>query len=290
MLKALVILALFGILIGAYDASAAPNPAGQAKASQHPAKPAPPLAAPQGNNGATFQYNSQPENDKSGPCTARVILPPKDRYDYIAFGANILLMAAAIFTAFWVCIQAVETKRAAGAALLNAKAVINAERAWVMRDPTRDPGIPDLAYPLNETAFPILWVKNFGHSPGTIFFVKVELQLGDGRDGPPHPGMYTEEPAANGQSEFPLPPREVHPFKAAFPFEAREPDALRNAVLGSKKFLWFCAAIHYFDIFVEQGKEHGGIHKTHFCFLYETLASGGPFWRMAGPALYNRAT
>jgi len=118
---------LFGALIGAYQTAAAAYPADQAKASQQPT--APPIAAPQGNNGATFQYNSSRENYQKEPHAVKVILRPNDRYYYIGFAANIVLVVATIFAGIFVCVQAIETRKSAEATQESAKNFAASQRA-----------------------------------------------------------------------------------------------------------------------------------------------------------------
>ncbi len=127
-LKALAVLAIFGVLVCAYYADATANPASQTKASQQPTQPTPPAAAPQGNNGATLQYNSSPEDRQGDPHPVKVILPPNDRYYYIGFGANIVLVIATIFAGVFVCIQAIETRKAAKATVDAVKAAETARK------------------------------------------------------------------------------------------------------------------------------------------------------------------
>jgi hypothetical protein len=90
MLKNLLI---FALLLGlfAYGHGDDRQPAAGAPQSQKPANPTAPAAADEHSGSAVQGADSQNQGAHEPKCV-RVILPPKDNYDYILFAANILLV------------------------------------------------------------------------------------------------------------------------------------------------------------------------------------------------------
>lgn len=95
-------------------------------------------------------------------------------------------------------------KQAAEAALLNAQAIIDAERAWILiergqsKDKVETPIISydDRSAPdLQRASSCIFWMKNYGKTPAKIVGYRAELQIGDSQDSqdrPPTPPLCLE--------------------------------------------------------------------------------------------------
>jgi hypothetical protein len=94
MLKNLVIFALlFGLF--AHQHGDDSQPAARAAQSQNPSNPTAPGAAEQ-HNGSKLQQDGSQEQAPGDPKSVRIILPPKDNYDYWTIGVSITLAAVGI--------------------------------------------------------------------------------------------------------------------------------------------------------------------------------------------------
>jgi hypothetical protein len=162
------------------------------------------------------------------------------------------------------------TRDNAEAARLNAQAVVNSERAYLLLHKSLTPGKPHIQWEF-ETR-----VENFGKTPARIVSCAIEFQLGDGADEPPDPSIFER------QTPFPamfLPQGE----KITKPFD---PAPWQNAELSSgKKHLWICGAIRYQNVLE---REPAATHETLFCRCYLPLQK--PMGWYQGPDQYNRAT
>lgn len=158
MKKHLVILATLligaGIMAGQANKDADPNP--QPAKHEQPA-----LHAANGEQSQTKSGNGE-EKDGNKPPTGNAAL---ERPQIWWLDSNWVLVIIAGFTGLVICWQSFETKNAAKAALLNAQALINAERPWIMAT-------------IEESIGPRggfqLYVTNKGRSPAMI----TEAQLG----------------------------------------------------------------------------------------------------------------
>jgi hypothetical protein len=132
----------------------------------------------------------------------------------------------------------------------------------------------------------IFFTKNYGKTPGKIFASKAEMQIGDSPTQPPDASVYDMQEAAHNFIIFP-PGEQVASEADLAPISfIKEVD--RDKILNKGKFLWLCGFLKYRDTFE---RENAPEHETRFCYLYETrLNSPKPFWRLAGPSEYNRAT
>jgi hypothetical protein len=83
-----------------------------------------------------------------------------------------------------------------------------------------------------------------------------------------------------------MPQQEEWPFEGhLIPDGIIREEQLKSVLESKTKFLWFCAIIHYRDVF----EESGSLHDSKICFLYETFTDAKePFW-ILGPAAYNQA-
>jgi hypothetical protein len=117
--------------------------------------------SPKADSGQGQNQQETSRNEKHSVTVSE--LPPvsvsKDRWDklYIVLTAILVLIGSCTFIAIW--IQAIETKKAARAALLNAQAVINAERAWL------DIGFSPVQFGATIYCF---YVFNLGKTPAFI--------------------------------------------------------------------------------------------------------------------------
>jgi hypothetical protein len=179
----------------------------------------------------------------------------------------------------------------ATAANLNAQAVINSERAWILIDRGELADRIQEPYLVDSTKFAmvermshcIFFLKNFGKTPGRMTMLACELQIGNGRDRPPSTQVYETT------GDFPplmLAPGEPRAIEARGLVGFNDINISRLNNNRNPAFLWLCGVIKYEDVF--NGVASG--HKTNFCFLWETFMSGKPFWRWAGPNEYNEAT
>jgi hypothetical protein len=174
-LKKLVILALMFCVIPFSHADNAAPASGTAQ-GQKPADSTAP-AAVQEHHGSNPQQGPPQNQATNEPKSMRIILPPKDKYDYIAFSANLLLVAVgiggiivAVCTLKKIERQTTATEIAASAASKSADIAANAERAWIVTAQARFvPDMPDLA----EKGAPIkskvlVELHNAGRSPAEI--------------------------------------------------------------------------------------------------------------------------
>lgn len=77
------------------DAQKNTNPADQAKKENYPALSAPTVAIPQHTNSPTLQSNAKQENADSEAKTFRISIV-RDKYDWVAYGGNLALVAVGI--------------------------------------------------------------------------------------------------------------------------------------------------------------------------------------------------
>jgi hypothetical protein len=177
--------------------------------------------------------------------------------------------------------------KASQAALMNAQAVIKAERAWVCLDNIAPPSLtPYDAVSSNQMrrSYCIVRMKNFGNTPARVISVRMEMMLGIGSTPPPIAAFF----AAPDTSTWDILPGD-------FPsnYEADLTNGFINSqelaeVNRSDKMLWVCGSIKYHDVF-ETAPENQ--HETRFCYLRETRTNApAPYWTPAGPAEYNRST
>lgn len=171
-------------------------------------------------------------------------------------------------------------------------AVIAENRPWLLipsgqaGNKIQDPFLVPVEENMGERmAHCIFFTKNFGKTPGRIFASKAEMQIGDSPMEPPDPGVYEMKDAAHSLITFP-PGEEVASEALLAPLAfIKEVD--RDKILKHGKFLWLCGFLKYRDTFE---REKAPEHETRFCYLYETRFNSPPFWRLAGPSVYNRAT
>lgn len=176
MLKPLAILGMLLIVFCAYGY------AGQIQDKNTDQKPAAPIAAipKQQNNGAAL--NSEKQDDVH--ADVKIVNPPqKDFYDKAPIWTNLVLVIVALGTGIVIGWQAWETRKAArgaqkaaDAALLNAQAVINAERARLLFEVEKG-----MDQNRHGVAIFTIYAVNHGRTPAELVRIKgpVETVCGD---------------------------------------------------------------------------------------------------------------
>lgn len=205
-----------------------------------------------------------------------------------------ILAIVAVITLLIVGYQSVQMRKAAEAALLNAKAVIHAERPFLVipmgeefskiENPiliTRVPG----EYRRSYCNFKI---KNFGRSMAKIIEERLALFHGTVPDSTIFDRL---SPFLEG---YAFPPNEVVPHQATFEPDGRITPQELAEIVTRKRFVWLCGYFRYKDTF---DRPDAPEYETRFCFrwVYDQTKSTDPsihrsFWIMAGPSEYNRAT
>jgi hypothetical protein len=184
-------------------------------------------------------------------------------------------------------ISAEETKTAANAALLNAQAVINSERPWLLiqTNEIKDPFLIPVEAGSRHAAHCIFSIKNWGRTPGIVFSEKVELQISDNPIALPDCKVYNVD--WKRDNPLPFPPNESIPVEANLSPIGFITKKDSDGILSKDKFLWLCGFIRYRDTF-ERAKAPE--YETQFCYLWETRQNTAkPFWRMT-LVEYNKAT
>jgi len=168
----------------------------------------------------------------------------------------------AIGTMVFIAIQAVAGKRAAEAALLNAKAVVNSERAWLMVVPINASlWNKDIAF--RETPSVNIQFKNWGKTPAFIVeycyrFVSMTKEEFT------NPLRYGE-PLILPDGE-PIPPQELSiRFNREWEAGRKLTDDEFKAIAARELVLLLYGFIRYRTIFYRDTKELG---ETRFCFRY----------------------
>jgi hypothetical protein len=186
-------------------------------------------------------------------------------------------------------------EKSADAAYLNAQAVINSERPWLLiqRDEHKDSITKPNFFPLEETmsgqqraTYCHVFIRNYGKTPAKVIAEVLELQIGENRSEPPDPGVFSKPKRIDNDI---FPPEETLAGEAWLTPQGIIKLSDRDAILTHKnKFLWLCGLIRYRDTFE---RENAPEHETRFCFVYETWTNAPePRWTPAGPKEYNKAT
>lgn len=131
------------------------SPSTHSQPGQQPAPPSPVTVQPNAQNAA--------QGDQE-PRSVRVVgMPPKDRLDYISLGTNLLLgvvgiagVVVGVITLRKIERQTAATEVSAKAAELNAQALVNAERPWLVAEVKPDDTMPHLFH---------VHIANVGRSP-----------------------------------------------------------------------------------------------------------------------------
>jgi len=221
-------------------------------------------------------------------------------YTYWLMVFTAVLAAVSIVQGYFLKKHGDELHSLAGAARDNAETILKqtshivaSERAWILIHPkeTQLPSlIPIDALDLRNgpgehtLAHCMVSLKNFGRTPAYVFSCDFQMQVGVSSGAPPDRSFYEEIVEF---SEYPIAPDEFWPMQATLQPEGFVNVATLEAINQGQKFLWLCGVIRYEDVF-----ECGGVkHETRVCMIYEARTSSPkPYWTIAGPNEYNRAT
>jgi hypothetical protein len=235
------------------------------------------------NNNATMPYPATPKPSEqtashdtpkckwSAIVTADVRKIHKDMGDYLYIGATLLVALGTLTLARIAYIQA-------QAARLNAQAVINSERPWMVAYMEELPQVTDQSQ-ANLTIRMACHVKNIGRTPAILFCKGDRREILEKEKRPTIPPVYENKVVWERGSMMP-PKAEILIVSYLEPSE-------REEVYTGKRVLWFYGAIRYKDAF-------GKFHWTKYCFRY-TPQLGGKDPVTAGfypdgPPEYNEAT
>lgn len=170
-----------------------------------------------------------------------------------------------------------EIKEVADAASMNAQAVINAERPWLVVATFFDKDKPELCR---------FGCRNQGKTPAKIISISAQTRF------------------VNNPSDLPIPPDYSSPVAMpdltlivhtdSFPIghgvSARqfvESQGRWESVLHAQEFLAYFGNVIYRDAFHPESSEEG-LHETRWCFVYQP--GGDKMFIRSGPAEYNRYT
>jgi len=283
-------------------ASRSQNVQNDATGKQRPAAPSPvvgPVTSPKDQNsaGEPTKTNAQETVAIREPVPVSI---GKDWWDraYIVFTGLLVLIGgigimAALQTLKIIRRQAVSMRRQTTILRNSVNAVISENRPWLLipsgqneaaiQEPFLEPVEQNM---WNRMAHCIFFTKNYGSTPGQIFASKAELQIGDSPSTPPDPSVYDMNKVEHTVITFP--PGESVASEALLAPLAFIKAENRDQVLHGGKYLWLCGFLRYRDTFE---RENAPEHETRFCYLYETrFNSPKPFWKIAGPSIYTRAT
>jgi hypothetical protein len=229
-------------------------------------------------------------------ATERQYDPRSDRLYRLYLLGTVVGVAGGLIGLFFLVVQVVASKQAAKAALKNATALINAERAWVFvdrgetgADKIQDPyllpvGHPDIRPNQERIAHCVFFIRNFGKTPAKVTGWRTELLIGDSANEPPNLKFYDIPNDPFGV--YFIPPNNAVAQEARLPSGFAEWKEFQDVEDG-RRYAWLVGVIRYLDVISDIEKEH----ETRFCYLWETrLNSPKPFWRQAGRPEYNRAT
>ncbi len=195
------------------------------------------------------------------------------------------LVGVGIITCGFIAWQSWETKKAAQAAkkgaeaaFLNAKAVINSERAWVTVTIQKD---VSTSSPITKFTNVLL---NEGRTPARLKTIHIDQTSVSSPDQLPIPPRYTgvvavpENMFVVGNNGFPI----GIPFDPGFFMKPR-----REAVENAQEFLMFYGRLTYEDVFTVEGGD-AVEHETRWCYAWVPW-EGGRFVK-SGPGEYNQNT
>ena len=226
------------------------------------------LPSPTAANNQHAGYDQQPSDDK-----------PHGWHKLIAWPEGITTWAV-MFTLGAIIWQSYETRKAAEAALLNAQAIINAERAWLTITIQKDASIK------SPTTKFVNVLLNEGRTPARLKTIHIDQTFASSPDQLPIPPRYKgviavpENMFVVGNNGFPI-GITFDPKKILF--LSHKMGTVENA----QEFLIFYGRITYEDVFNVKGGEVIE-HETCWCYAW-TPWEGGKFVK-AGPAEYNRNT
>ena len=180
--------------------------------------------------------------------------------------------------------QVEAAEKNADAALLNAKALINGERAWLtIEDVSASPDFVAQTIPVF-----VFRIANYGRTPGFVHLTKAYVQYSDSSDAPPSFDFMNREESV--VRDLTLTP-DINPVQfigndleaGTLQFNLwllSDDDRAKLLDRAPRAFLWAVGSIHYSDVF-------GGVHNTPFAYWWSV--ANGKFIRSAFPGL-NQGT
>jgi hypothetical protein len=130
----------------------------------------------------------------------------------------------------------------------------------------------------------VFFIKNYGKTPAKVLTMVAELRIGESSSEPP-----SGEIREIGERYNP----HVFPQGESLAQVAEMPTGIvgikeREDIDKSRKFLWLRGMVVYRHTFEAQGIPD---YETRFGYVWETrMNTPTPFWRLAGPSEWNRAT
>lgn len=210
--------------------------------------------------------------------------PIRDRLDYIMIACTIILALAGIIgvpialkTLFTINKHSVHLQDLAEAALLNAKAVINSERPWLVVTWRSDDEVAGLFR---------FGCRNTGSTPAKVISLSAKAMFVENLDRmatPPDyssPGILPDLHLIVRKDSFP-----ISPGLNAQSLIERQGKA--DLVEQSREFLVYYGNVVYRDTFYPDSA-NDGLHETSWCFVYQP-SQKKKFVR-SGPIEYNRYT
>lgn len=276
-----------------------PRGAGEGK---HPAKLAMRVAINE-HGGPHLGKDSSQDQRRSKPRVIRVILPPKDKYDYWSFRINCVLavigicgVVVAVCTLLKLERQTKASEDAAKAALKQAHHIASSERAWMIAEITTAGrenllGKNPIVLPMGglSTAMATYKLKNNGNTPAFIVEIGSALEvISEGQVLPSIPRGYDPKDIAKWTGHgVPIAP-------GAIIVRSVYKDVHNSMnILDGADILWVHGYVKYYDAFSGEKPLSGELRETRYCFKWQpTLAKTGiPHeFSIEGPPEYNRAT
>jgi hypothetical protein len=210
----------------------------------------------------------------------------KDAWDktYIVLTAALVAIGCFTFIAIW--IQAIETRKAAQAALLNAQSLINAERPWIVPIPLLEHpprvtfvgGYEPSKHEPNPFSFGMTF-KNFGRTPARIVSViDIPLTLKPGESLPDIPN-YAANPSPTFRGDRMLVPDDRWNHGGGEITAILTTEQFAAVDTGKQTFVYF-GRIEYRDFLRPEV-----LHESRFCYFYRSeLGEFVP----DGPPEYNK--
>jgi hypothetical protein len=160
--------------------------------------------------------------------------------------------------------QADETRKAAKAALLNAQAVINTERAWLVVKIEKDPKSPPFP---TENFINVL--NNLGHTPAIVRSIHIRHDYSSVPDSLPVPPAYKErEMVSIPENMFVVGKDDL---RIGIPMDPKKMMFLRSRCARGEdapEFLVWYGRIIYEDVFGAQGATTPKLHETRWCYAW----------------------
>jgi hypothetical protein len=201
----------------------------------------------------------------------------KDTYDKTLVICTVLLVVVGAFQILYLWRTVNATRDNAKAALLNAQAVINTERPWLVVTWASDRNTPGLCR---------FGCRNQGNTPAKVVSMSAKSSFIDKLDNLPVPPDYS--------SPVTMPDLRliVHEDNFSVGQGIHPESIIRNAgkkdlADDSREFLVYYGNVVYRDTFYPDSSPNG-LHETRWCFVYQP--AGERRLVRSGPEAYNRYT